>query len=89
VSDEEEHSFVEAARRAKRMALEAAGVPAFAYRYERSHSAAEALAAYRDEMGEDGPAVSIAGRIDSIRSKGKTAFLHLEDASGRIQIERP
>jgi lysyl-tRNA synthetase class 2 len=84
--EEEERSFVEAARREKRVALEAAGVPAFAYRFERSHMAADALAAYRDEMGEDGPAVAVAGRIDSIRSKGKTAFLHLEDASGRIQV---
>ena len=84
--EEEERSFVEAARREKRVALEAAGVAAFAYRYDRSHAAGDALAAYRDEMGEDGPAVAVAGRIDSIRSKGKTAFLHLEDASGRIQV---
>jgi lysyl-tRNA synthetase class 2 len=84
--EDEERTFVEAARRAKRAALEAAGIPAFAYRYERSHRAAEALAAYRDEMGEDGPRVSVAGRVDSIRSQGKTAFLHLEDASGRIQV---
>ena len=82
----EERSFVEAARRDKRAALEAAGVPAYAYRYERSHTAADALAAYRDEMGEDGPAVAVAGRIDSMRSQGKTAFFHLEDASGRIQV---
>jgi lysyl-tRNA synthetase class 2 len=83
---EDDRSFVEAARRAKRAALAAAGVPAFAYRFQRTHSAAEALAAYRDEMDEDGPEVSIAGRIDSMRSQGKTAFFHLEDASGRIQI---
>ena len=85
-AEEEERSFVEAARREKRAALEVAGVPAFAYRYERTHTAAEALAAYHDAMGDDGPQVSIAGRIDSIRSQGKTAFFHLEDASGRIQI---
>jgi lysyl-tRNA synthetase class 2 len=84
--EDEERSFVEAARRAKRVALEAAGIPAFAYRYERTHDAADAAAAYRDEMGEDGPRVAVAGRIDSIRSKGKTAFLHIEDASGRIQV---
>jgi lysyl-tRNA synthetase class 2 len=84
--EDEERSFVEAARRAKRVALEAAGIPAFAYRYERTHNAADAAAAYRDEMGEDGPRVAVAGRIDSIRSKGKTAFLHIEDASGRIQV---
>jgi lysyl-tRNA synthetase class 2 len=61
-------------------------VPAFAYRYQRSHTAAEALASYRDEMGEDGPRVRVAGRLDSLRSKGKTAFAHLEDPSGRIQV---
>ncbi len=82
----EERSYVEAARREKRVALEAAGVPAFAYRYERTHAAGEALALYRDEMGEDGPRVRIAGRLESFRSKGKTAFAHLEDPSGRIQI---
>jgi lysyl-tRNA synthetase class 2 len=82
----EERSYVEAARREKRAALEAAGVPAFAYRYDRTHSAAEALALYRDEMGEAGPRVRLAGRLDSLRSKGRTAFGHLEDASGRIQV---
>jgi lysyl-tRNA synthetase, class II len=83
---DEERSFVEAARRQKRAALEAAGVPAFAYRFDRSHRAADAVAAYQDHMGEHGPPVSIAGRIESMRSKGKTAFFHVEDTSGRIQI---
>jgi lysyl-tRNA synthetase class 2 len=86
VSTVEERSYVEAARREKRAALEARGVPAFAYRYERSHTAAEALALYRDDMGEAGPRVRIAGRLDSLRSKGKTAFAHLEDPAGRIQV---
>jgi lysyl-tRNA synthetase class 2 len=86
VSTVEERSYVEAARREKRAALEARGVAAFAYRYERSHTAAEALALYRDEMAEAGPRVRIAGRLDSLRSKGKTAFGHLEDPTGRIQV---
>jgi lysyl-tRNA synthetase class 2 len=86
VTTVEERSYVEAARREKRAALEAAGVPTFAYRYERTHSAAEALALYRDDMGEAGPRVRVAGRLDSLRSKGKTAFGHLEDAGGRIQL---
>ena len=72
VSTVEERSYVEVARREKRAALEALGVPAFAYRYERTHSAAGALAAYRDEMGENGPEVSIAGRIESWRPKGES-----------------
>ncbi len=67
-------SSVEAARRDKRAALEAQGIPAFAYRYERSHTAAEALAAYDDAMGEQGPAVAVAGRIVARRSQGKTTF---------------
>ena len=82
----EERSYVEEARREKRAALEARGIPAFAYRYERSHTAGAALALYRDEMGEAGPRVRVAGRLDSLRSKGKTAFGHLEDPSGRIQV---
>ena len=82
----EERSYVEEARREKRAALEARGIPAFAYRYERSHTAAAALALYQDEMGENGPRVRVAGRLDSLRSKGKTAFGHLEDPSGRIQV---
>ena len=82
----EERSFVEEARREKRAALEALGVPAFAYRYERTHSARAALEFYRDEMGEAGPRVRIAGRIDRLGSHGKTSFAHIEDCSGRIQV---
>lgn len=86
MSTVEERSYVEAARREKRAALEAMGIQPFAYRYERSHTGAEALAAYRDEMGENGPEVSIAGRIESWRPKGKVVFGHIEDPSGRIQV---
>jgi lysyl-tRNA synthetase class 2 len=86
VSTVEERSFVEVARREKRAALEALGVQTFAYRYERTHTAAEALAAYQDEMGEHGPTVSIAGRIEAWRPKGKVVFGHIEDPSGRIQV---
>jgi len=86
VSTVEERSYVEAARREKRAALEALGVQPFAYRYERTHTGAEALAAFRDDMGEDGPTVSVAGRIESWRPKGKVVFGHIEDPSGRIQV---
>ena len=86
MSTVEERSFVEVARREKRAALEALGVQPFAYRYERTHTGAEALAAYRDEMGDNGPEVSVAGRIESWRPKGKVVFGHIEDPSGRIQV---
>jgi lysyl-tRNA synthetase class 2 len=86
VSATEERSYVEAARREKRAELEKLGVAPFALRFDRTHTAAEALAAYQDPMGDAGPEVSVAGRICSLRSQGKTTFIHLEDVSGRIQV---
>ena len=82
----EERSFVEEARRESRAAIEALGVPAFAYRFERSHGTAEAVALYDDAMGDAGPAVAVAGRIVAWRPKGKVVFGHLEDFAGRIQV---
>ncbi len=86
MTDVEGRTYVEAARRESRARLAALGVPAFAYRFERSHLASAALAAYAPAMGDDGPRVSVAGRIVSYRSQGKTAFAHVEDASGRLQL---
>jgi lysyl-tRNA synthetase class 2 len=37
-------------------------------------------------MGDNGPAVAIAGRIAELRSHGKTAFVKLEDGAGKIQV---
>ena len=81
-----EQNYVEAARREKRAALEAMGVAAYAYRFARTHTAAEALATYDPSMGDDGPAATVAGRLVAFRSQGKTAFAHVEDESGRVQL---
>ncbi|MEP6688195.1 MAG: OB-fold nucleic acid binding domain-containing protein, partial [Gemmatimonadales bacterium] len=81
-----ERSYVEEARRDKRAQLVAMGVAPFAYRFERSHAATAALALWNDSVGEDGPRVSVAGRLVALRGQGKTVFAHLEDASGRIQL---
>jgi lysyl-tRNA synthetase, class II len=86
VNTVEERSYVESARRENRAALEAMGVQPFAYRYERSHTAAQARSAYQEGMADDGPKVTIAGRIVSWRPKGKVVFGDLEDSSGRIQV---
>jgi lysyl-tRNA synthetase, class II len=86
VTDTLERSYVEQARRANRAAIEAAGVRPYAYRYDRTHTAADAVALYQDAMGDAGPTVSVAGRLASLRLQGKTMFAHLEDASGRIQV---
>jgi len=79
-------TYVEEARREKLAALRELGVNPFAYRFERSHTSAQGLAAYTDDMGDNGPEVTVAGRLVSFRGKGKTAFGHLEDVAGRIQI---
>ncbi|MFN8646011.1 MAG: lysine--tRNA ligase [Gemmatimonadales bacterium] len=82
----DELSQPERHRREKRAALEALGVRPFAYRFARSHTARAALALYQDAMGEDGPEVTIAGRIQAWRPKGKVVFGHVEDESGRLQV---
>jgi lysyl-tRNA synthetase class 2 len=81
----EELSQPERHRREKRAALESLGVRPFAYRFEPSHSASAALELYRDEMGDHGAEVAVAGRIQAWRPKGKVVFGHIEDGSGRIQ----
>ena len=88
VSAVEERSLRRRRRaREKRAALEAARRRRpFAYRFERTHTAAEALAAYQDAMGEHGPEVAVAGRMVACGRRARPRSLHLEDASGRIQL---
>jgi lysyl-tRNA synthetase class 2 len=81
----DELNFVQRARREKLDALVARGVAPFAYRFARTHTAAEAVAALPEGV-EAGPAVSVAGRLVAWRGHGKTAFAHLADDSGRVQL---
>ncbi len=80
----EELSQVLLDRRASLDRLVASGVPPFAYAYDRTHLSADA----RELLpagAETGPAVRVAGRLVSLRSKGKTAFAHVSDAAGKLQ----
>jgi len=81
----DELNFVQKARREKLDALVAAGVAPFAYGFDRTHQAAEAVASLPDGV-EEGSPVRVAGRLVAWRGHGKTAFAHLADASGRIQL---
>ncbi|MCG6955382.1 MAG: lysine--tRNA ligase [Gemmatimonadetes bacterium] len=81
------------ARREKLAALKARGIEPFAYNFDCTHRAAEASAIFEQAdaagtLGEDGEgeATRIGGRIVAWRSHGKSAFAHVEDASGRIQL---
>src|SRR5262245_31370312 len=63
--------------------VRALGVEPFAYRFNRTHTATAALAAFHPEK----PAtVTVAGRLMAVRSHGKTTFAHLADSTGRIQL---
>ena len=80
----EDLNFLMKARRDKLDALRAAGTDPFAYSFDRSHSATEAVTALG--ASDEGPVVSVAGRLTSWRSQGKTAFAHLADMDGRVQL---
>jgi lysyl-tRNA synthetase, class II len=67
-------------------ALREQGIPPYAYGFERTHGAAEAIAAFEEAGEEEGTEVRVAGRIVSWRKMGKTTFAHIADASGRIQL---
>ena len=81
----DEPNFVQLARREKLEALVQRGIAPFAYSFDRSHEAREALALLPADATE-GPGVRLAGRLISWRGHGKTAFAHLADATGRIQL---
>jgi len=76
----------EIARRQKLERLRTAGIDPYPPRVNRSHTIAEAVAAY--ESGELGPeaGVQLAGRMTARRVMGKLSFGHIEDATGRVQI---
>ena len=77
-------------RREKLDRLREMGVDPYPPRCQRTHSAAEALAYFRrleESIGPEGRTepVSVAGRIVSLRSMGRAAFLDLRDGSGKLQ----
>lgn len=77
-------------RRQKAQELEDLGTALYANDFQPTHKVSEVLAnedtirnAAEDHIG---PEWTIAGRIMSMRKFGKAAFLHIQDASGKIQI---
>jgi len=57
----------------------------YAYRFDRTHTAAD-CGALHDPEQEGQKKVRLAGRLMAIRRMGKASFGHLMDPSGRIQI---
>ncbi len=66
------------------------GLDPFPPRYQRTSTALDAVALFREEEERHGEGartapMSVAGRIMSMRVMGKAAFLDLRDGSGKIQ----
>ncbi len=82
------HAFtdLEGQRLKKLEWLREQGVDPYPHRAERTHTIAEALAAYQSAHGGQEIQVAVAGRLKSIRIMGKSSFAHIEDGSGTIQL---
>ena len=59
------------------------GVEPYPAKSERTHTCAEVLSKYAELAGKE---VVVAGRVASIRSFGKLAFIKLRDQSGDVQL---
>ena len=67
----------------KLTALRELGIDPYPAHTERTHDCATVVAQYDELAGQE---VSVAGRVLSIRSFGKLAFIKLQDASGAVQL---
>ncbi len=84
---EESLTDQEQQRRLKLARLREAGIDPYPARARRTHTAAQAIAALETMAeGVEGEAVTVAGRLVSIRVMGRSSFAHIEDGSGRIQL---
>ncbi len=83
-----ELSELQQVRVQKKLAVQDAGMDPYPHRVERTHTTAEAVAAFEADEGEKDQAVSVAvvGRLRSLRSMGKIIFAHIEDGAGMIQL---
>ncbi len=66
--------------------LREAGVNPYPLRIERTHTTAKAIAAFEAASEEEPVAVTVCGRLVSVRDMGKTVFAHITDEFGRLQL---
>lgn len=67
----------------KLAALRELGLDPYPAHTERTHDCATVVSQYDELAGQE---VSVAGRVLSVRSFGKLAFIKLQDASGEVQL---
>ncbi len=89
----EELNQVRRHRQDKLEAIRERGLEPYAYTYDRTHLAVDAVSLFdqaeqADALDENGQAegVSVAGRITRLQGHGKSAFADIEDRSGQVQI---
>ncbi len=84
---EERLTDQEQQRRLKLARLREAGIEPYPARANRTHTTAQAIAAFQDSSQADEPVVvTVVGRLVGIRVMGKSSFVHIEDGSGRLQL---
>jgi lysyl-tRNA synthetase class II len=81
-----ELSELERQRHLKLQRIREKGIDPYPPRIERTHTMAQAQAAFEEAPEGEALTVKVVGRLMSIRVMGRSAFAHIEDGSGRIQI---
>lgn len=77
---------LEEQRLAKLESLQEAGIQPYPLHVERTHTSAEAFAAFEAAAEDAEVVVTVCGRLLSMRDMGKTVFAHVADGDGRIQL---
>jgi lysyl-tRNA synthetase class 2 len=70
-------------RREKMAAIAETGLEPFGRKYDLTHRAQDITGRFTELENQE---VRIAGRVMSLRGHGKTAFAHLADLTGRVQL---
>lgn len=86
------YTEIEKLRLEKVRRIRARGEQPYPHKAERTHTVSEALDAFEAALVQgsnpdaSGVVAILCGRLRSIRTMGKLAFAHIEDASGRMQL---
>ncbi len=62
------------------------GLDPYPARVNRSHTSSAAVREFEAAPKDEEVRVAVAGRLRSIREMGRTAFAHIEDGDGRLQL---
>jgi lysyl-tRNA synthetase class 2 len=73
-------------RRNKVQQLRESGIEPYPARCDRTHTSAQAIAAFEKAASGETVSATVAGRVRSIRLMGKVIFAHIEDGDGLLQI---